>query len=104
MNLIIKDVISENVVEVQSRLDVNDFEFPEKFDENGVKDNSPPKVINESGKRVNNKIDSQKIFIDENGVYHYVVPHCSHCKSTNVTKHDTNWTPIYYNGGKKRIC
>ena len=95
------DVISENVVEVQSRLDVNDFEFSEKFDENGVKDNSPPKVINESGKRVDKKTDSQKIFVDENGVYHYVVPHCSHCKSTNVTKHDTNWTPIYYNGGKK---
>ena len=90
MNLIIMDVISENVVEVQSRLDVDDFEFPEKFDENGVKDNSPPKVINESGKRVDKKTDSQKIFVDENSVYHYVVPHCSHCKSTNVTKKKKN--------------
>lgn len=101
MNLIIKEVISKNVIDVQSRLDVNDFEFPKKSDENGVKDNSAPKVINESGKRVDKKTNSQEIFVDENGVYQYVVPHCSHCKSTNVTKHDTNLTPIYYNDGKK---
>ena len=47
------------------------------------------------------KLILKKYLFDETGVYHYVVPHCSHCKSTNVTKHDTNWTPIYYNDGKK---
>ena len=47
------------------------------------------------------KTDSDEIYIDEKGIYHYVVPHCSHYKSTNVTKHDTNWTPVYSKGGKK---
>ena len=32
----------------------------------------------------------------------YIIPHCSHCGSTNVTKHDTNLTPIYLGDGTKR--
>ena len=47
------------------------------------------------------KTTSYEIYVDENGVYHYVVPHCSHCGSTNVSKHDTNSTPIYSKDGKK---
>ena len=101
MNLIIKDIMSENFSEVQSRLDVNEFIFPKKSNEKTDNDCSAPKIINESAKRVDKKTDSQEIFVDENGVYHYVIPHCSHCKSTNVTKHDTNKTPIYSQNGKK---
>lgn len=102
MNLIIKDQKSKKVVEVQSTLDVNDFKKPEKPTSKPAKDTSQQvKLVDGFGKPYDKKTTSEDIYVDENGVYHYVVPHCSHCGSTRVTKHDTNPTPIYNKNGEK---
>ena len=102
MNLIIGDFISKKVRDVQSRFDVEDFKKAKKSEENSDENNSKPiKLIDYSGEPYDKKTTSDEIYLDENGVYHYVVPHCSHCGSTNVSKHDTNSTPIYSKDGKK---
>ena len=102
MNLIIEEKKSEKVVEIQSRLDVDDFKKPKKPVAEHINDTSQQiKLINGYGEPYDKKTTSDEVYVDENGVYHYVIPHCSHCGSTRVTKHDTNLTPIYNKSGEK---
>ena len=102
MCLLIRTVISEKVANVQSTFDVGDFKHPDKVESKRIKDNSNQnKLIIGCEKPYDKKTSSDEIYVDEKGVYHYVVPHCSHCKSTNVTKHDTNLTPVYSKDGEK---
>ena len=62
---------------------------------------SKKKLVKGERPFVDKKTNSESIYIDGKGIYHYTVPHCSHCKSKNVTKHDTNLTPVYSKDGKK---
>ena len=102
MNLIIKDRISQKVKEVQSKFDMNDFKSSKKSESKNSKNNGEEiRLITDYKEQYDKKTTSDEIYVDENGVYHYVVPHCSHCGSTHVTKHDTNWTPIHSKDGKK---
>ena len=102
MCLLIRSVISEKVANVQSTFDVGDFKHPDKVESKHIKDTSNQnKLIIGCERLYDKKTSSDEIYVDEKGVYHYVVPHCSHCKSTNVTKHDTNLTPVYSKDGEK---
>ena len=102
MNLIIGEFISKKVRDVQSRFDVEDFKKAKESENNSDEGSSESiRLIDYSGDPYDKKTTSDEIYVDENGVYHYVVPHCSHCGSTNVSKHDTNSTPIYSKDGKK---
>ena len=103
MCLLIRSVISEKVANVQSTFDVGDFKHPDKVESKHIKDTSNQnKLIIGCERLYDKKTSSDEIYVDEKGVYHYVVPHCSHCKSTNVTKHDTNLTPVYSKDGENR--
>lgn len=102
MYLCVRDIKSKKVVDVQTTWDVGDFKHPNKVEFECFEDNSiQNKLIIGCEEVYDKKTDSDEIYVDEKGVYHYVVPHCSHCQSTNVTKHDTNWTPIHSKDGMK---
>ena len=102
MCLKIGEVISNKVTEVQSTFDVGDFKHPEKCKKEKIMDNTHQKqLISGCRPQRDKKTDSNEIYVDENGVYHYVIPHCSHCGSVRVTKHDTNETSIYSKDGTK---
>ena len=75
MNLIIENPRSKKVKEVQSRFDVGDFKKAEKSENNSDEDDSKPiKLIDYSGELYDKKTTSDEIYVDENGVYQYVVP------------------------------
>ena len=75
MNLIIEKPGSKKVKEVQSRFDVEDFKKAEKSENNSDEDDSKPiKLIDYSGELYDKKTTSDEIYVDENGVYQYVVP------------------------------
>lgn len=59
-------IVGKNVREFQSQLDVGDY------------------CHNNREKFVNNEV-----YVDENGIYHYIEPHCN-CGSHNVVKLDSN--------------
>ena len=102
MCLSIEEPMSKKVKRIQSTFDVGDFKHPDKNVKVKSKDKLHQiKLVEGENPLVDKKVDSDDIYIDENGVYHYVIPHCSHCKSRNVTKHDTNLTPVYSKEGKK---
>ena len=97
------EVISDKVGVVQTTFDVGDFKHPDRDSYKSKKDDSNQmKLIIGCEKVYDKKTDCDDIIVDENGVHHYIIPHCSHCGSTNVTKHDTNLTPIYLGDGTKR--
>ena len=98
MCLKIEEPKSKKVVGIQTTFDIEKFKSLDESDSDS-KDNN--KIIIGSEKKYIKKTDSEDIFVDENGVYHYVIPHCSHCGSTKVTKHDTNLTPIHLKDGTK---
>lgn len=102
MNLIINSIKSKNITEVQSTLDVGDFKHKNSPEKPQIKDNTiQRKLIIGCEQLYDKKTTNEDIYVDEKGIYHYVVPHCSHWESTNVTKHDTNWTSIYFENGKE---
>lgn len=102
MSLIIEEPMSNKVKRIQTTFDVGDFKHSDKRAKVRSKDNLHQiKLIEGENPLVDKKVESDDIYVDENGVYHYVIPHCSHCKSRNVTKHDTNLTPVYSKDGKK---
>ena len=102
MCLKIEEPMSNKVKRIQSTFDVGDFKHPDKDVKVKFKDNLHQiKLVEGENPFVDKKVESDAIYIDENGVYQYIIPHCSHCKSRNVTKHDTNLTPIYSKDGKK---
>ena len=102
MCLKIEKTRSKKVTNIQSTFDVGDFKHPDRKDKSKLKDNSRQnKLVKGESPFVERKCESESIYIDEKGIYHYTVPHCSHCKSRDVTKHDTNLTPVYTNDGNK---
>lgn len=102
MHLKIHAPLSKQVCDVQSSFDVGDFKHPEKRVFKEIEDHtSQNKLVDGEHAPVDRKVSSDEVYVDEDGVYQYVVPHCSHCRSKNVTKHDSNLTPVYLEDGKK---
>lgn len=103
MNLLIPSFKSKNVSVVQSVFDVGDFKHPKKQQKEPIDDNtSEIELMKAFSKRIDDEFVSKKIYIDEKGIYHYIVPHCSKCNSRNVTKHDTNKKKIKFSDGTER--
>ena len=103
MCLLIQDVKSEKVKFVQSKFEVGDFKHSERKVKSVKKDKTyESELMKPFVKRKNTETYSEDIYVDEKGVYHYVVPHCSKCNSRNVIKHDTNDKDLEFEDGTKR--
>lgn len=103
MCLLIPVFESENVHVVQSVFNVGDFKHTKIQQNESYEDNtSEIELMEPFAKRIPDEIISKKIYIDENGIYHYSVPHCSKCNSRNVTKHDTNKKKLKFSNGTER--
>ena len=103
MCLVVQDVKSDKVKFVQSKFDVGDFNHGEKKVKSSNEDKTyEAELMKPFIKRKNKKTCSDDVYVDENGVYHYVIPHCSKCNSRNVNKHDSNERDLIFEDGTER--
>ena len=95
-------IFSKYVVDVQSVFNEDDFKKSNSEDSYKLKDNThQSKLVEGFNKSYCKIIDSNDIYVDSKGIYHYSIPHCSKCGSTDVIKHDTNETSLTLKDGTK---
>ena len=95
-------IFSKYVVDVQTLFNEDDFKKSDDRDSCKINDNThQSKLVEGSNKSYCKIISSNDIYVDSKGIYHYSIPHCSKCGSTNVIKHDTNETSITLKDGTK---
>ena len=95
-------IFCKYVVDVQTVFNEDDFKKSDNEDSSKLKDNThQSKLVEGSNKSYCKIIDSNDIYVDSKGIYHYSIPHCSKCGSTNVIKHDSNETSLYFKGWYK---
>ena len=65
------------------------FIIPVKEPHNPIEDTTYEKELMKPFiTRKNSENYPKDVYIDEDGVYCYIVPHCSKCNSHHVTRHD----------------
>lgn len=103
MCLSVEYVKCDIVKEVQSKFDVGNFHHPVKEPRKPVEDTTTEKELMKPFiTRKNNENYPKDVYIDGEGVYCYIVPHCSKCNSRHVTKHDYNEKEVTFADGIKR--
>lgn len=103
MYLTVEVIKCDIVKEVQSKFDVGNFKHTDKKPRKPVEDNTSEKELMEPFSiRKDSESYLKDVYVDENGVYCYIVPHCSKCNSRHVTKHDYNEKEVTFADGKKR--
>ena len=95
-------IFSKYVVDVQTVFNEDDFKKSDNEDSSKLKVNTHQfKLVEGSNKSYCKIIDSNDIYVDSKSIYHYSIPHCSKCGSTNVIKHDSNETSFTLKDGTK---